>query len=275
MRKHVDIQVIVLSTRSDLDLVISTWVPGYTAQRTTEVDVLAASATDSVPVVDLACSRSCSWVAELSQRSFSRPVVVIHARDGTEASLPNSVSVVSPPTVAGLLAAFEHVRTLNRSSRCDARPSDGGGAAPPGGGAESEGRALHEHAAEHARGDWPRRHLPRSARRGIRARWSLWRRGRQRTRRGGAGSGRKPAAAPQSADGATPSRLASTDVQAWDATWAKTPPRPPLPPSALEAERGDTEHLFGAHPDLPALLSTPETEAAVRVPADAPPPRSP
>lgn len=269
MRKQVDTRVIVLSTRSDLDVVISTWVPGYVAQRTTEVDeFVAASAAECVPVLDLACARAGSWVADLADRDFRCPVVLVHARDDLESDLPGGVRVTSPATVSGLLAAFEEVRSLGGESRDGTVPGGGSGAADRTHRERPAEHAVPRHRAREER--WGGQELTprRSARRGLRARWSLWRRSRQRVLRDAVRHELKDDGSLAAAEASRERRSDAAAGGWWAASQPQQAPQTDLSAAGVDDGHSDADQLFGAHPRPPSLAPTPNGASASAAPVE-------
>ncbi len=202
--------------RTDIDVAISTWVPGYVAQRVDDLEVaLAAAREGEVVVIDLAGARGRAWSEEMRSSPTTTPVVVLRPRDDEDFALPGSVEVSSPLTLDGLVVALEEVRSPEQGSQrtstatsaqatSDAAgslalgggvsslaPSDGGdrprrseSARGRADGARSRRSGPAGDAAEYGR---PSTELPaggrgrRSQRRGAGARWSLWRLNRRRT----------------------------------------------------------------------------------------------
>ena len=126
MKVQADTEVAVLSAQTDLDLAISTWLPGYVAQRTDDLDtVMDVTRRGGVVLIDLGSPRHEEWVAALRERGFDGPTVFLDPRGDMTIDLRERVVVTSPPSLSGLLAGFEVARSngrghLRRSDR-DAR----------------------------------------------------------------------------------------------------------------------------------------------------------
>jgi hypothetical protein len=126
MRVRADIEVAVLSARTDLDLAISTWLPGYVAQRTDDLDaVMDVTRRGGVVLIDLGSPRHEEWIAALRDRGFDGPAVYLDPRGDVTIDLRDRVVVTSPPSLSGLLAGLEEAQ-LPRSDRRRRRGSDAG-----------------------------------------------------------------------------------------------------------------------------------------------------
>jgi hypothetical protein len=111
MKVRADTEVAVLSERTDLDLAISTWLPGYVAQRTDDLDaVMDVTRRGGVVLVDLGSPRHEDWVAALRDRGFDGPTVFLDPRGDVTIDLSDRVVVPSPPSLSGLLAGFEQAQ---------------------------------------------------------------------------------------------------------------------------------------------------------------------
>ena len=128
MKVRADTEVAVLSARTDLDLAISTWLPGYVAQRTDDLDtVMDITRRGGIVLIDLGSPRHEEWVAALREREFDGPTVFLDPRGDMTIDLRDRVTVTSPPSLSGLLAGFEVAgskgRGAPRRSDRDARSS--------------------------------------------------------------------------------------------------------------------------------------------------------
>ena len=111
MRARADVEIAVLSQRFDLDLVISTRLPGYVAQRVDEADaVIAITERGGIVLMDLASSEHQAWLDSLQSRGFDGPLVFLHQEGDLTIDLSDSVAVPSPSSLSDLLSAFETVR---------------------------------------------------------------------------------------------------------------------------------------------------------------------
>ncbi len=112
MNVRADTEVAVLSTRNDLDLAISTWLPGYCAQRTDDLDtVMDVTRRGGVVLIDLGTPRHEEWVSALQDRGFDGPVVFLDPQGEVTLDLRDRVIVPSPPSLSGLLSGFEMARS--------------------------------------------------------------------------------------------------------------------------------------------------------------------
>ncbi|MFO7961384.1 MAG: hypothetical protein R6U94_10600 [Nitriliruptoraceae bacterium] len=111
MKVHVDIDVAVLSARTDLDLAISTWLPGYAAQSTEDPDIaMDVARRGGILLIDLGSPRHEEWVAALKDRGFDGPMVFLDPQGEMTIDLTDRVVVPSPPSLSGLLAGFEEAQ---------------------------------------------------------------------------------------------------------------------------------------------------------------------
>ena len=118
MKVQADTEVTVLSEQTDLDLAISTWLPGYVAQRTDDLDiVMDITRRGGVVLIDLGSPRHEEWVAGLRERGFDGPTVFLDPRGDMTIDLRDRVVVTSPPSLAGLLTSFEVARSDGRGPR--------------------------------------------------------------------------------------------------------------------------------------------------------------
>jgi len=115
MKTRADTEVAVLSARNDLDLAISTWLPGYCAQRTDDLDtVMEVARRGGVVLIDLGTPRHQEWVSSLQDRGFDGPIVFLDPRGEVTLDLRERVIVPSPPSLSGLLGGFEMARAQQR-----------------------------------------------------------------------------------------------------------------------------------------------------------------
>ena len=115
MKVRADTEVAVLSARNDLDLAISTWLPGYCARRTDDLDtVMEVTRRGGVVLIDLGTPRHQEWVAALQDRGFDGPMVFLDPRGEVTLDLRERVVVPSPPSLSGLLSGFEMARSQQR-----------------------------------------------------------------------------------------------------------------------------------------------------------------
>lgn len=118
MKVRADTEVAVLSARTDLDLAISTWLPGYVAQRTDDPDVVMDIARrGGVVLIDLGSPRHKEWEAALRDRGFDGPTVFLNPRGDVTIDLRDRVVVSSPPSLSGLLAGFEEAQLSGSGPR--------------------------------------------------------------------------------------------------------------------------------------------------------------
>ena len=118
MKVRADTEVAVLSARNDLDLAISTWLPGYSAQRTDDLDtVMDITRRGGVVLIDLGSPRHEEWVAALRDRGFDGPMVFLDPRGEMTLDLRERVVVPSPPSLSGLLSGFEVARSQQQASQ--------------------------------------------------------------------------------------------------------------------------------------------------------------
>jgi hypothetical protein len=118
MKVRADTEVAVLSERTDLDLAISTWLPGYVAQRTDDLDaVLDVTHRGGVVLIDLGSPRHEEWVAALRDRGFDGPAVFLDPRGDVTIDLRDRVVVPSPPSLSGLLAGFQEAQLPGTATR--------------------------------------------------------------------------------------------------------------------------------------------------------------
>ena len=112
MKVRADTEVAVLSARNDLDLAISTWLPGYCAQRTDDLDtVVDVTRRGGVVLIDLGTPRHEEWVSALQDRGFDGPIVFLDPRGDVTLDLSDRVVVPWPPSLSGLLSGFEMARS--------------------------------------------------------------------------------------------------------------------------------------------------------------------
>lgn len=113
-----DVEIAVLSGRFDLDLVISTRIPGYVAQRVKDVDsVVAITERGGIVLIDLTSSDQRAWLDSLRSRGFDGPFVFLHHGPDLTIDRPDSVAVPSPPSLSDLASAFETVRAPPSQAR--------------------------------------------------------------------------------------------------------------------------------------------------------------
>jgi len=118
MRTRVETEVAVLSARNDLDLAITTWLPGYCAQRTDDLDeVMDITRRGGVVLVDLSSPRHAEWVSALAARGFDGPMVFLDPGGQLTLDLRERVVVPSPPSLSGLLSGFEVARSQQQARR--------------------------------------------------------------------------------------------------------------------------------------------------------------
>jgi hypothetical protein len=122
MRETPDVEVAVLSSRSDLDLLISKHLHGYLARRVDDVgDVMEIMQRGGLVLVDLAMRDHHRWLTALQERGCDGPTVFLDARGDVTIDVRDHVVVSSPPTLSGLLAGFEEARAAGRGHRRRAR----------------------------------------------------------------------------------------------------------------------------------------------------------
>lgn len=118
MKVHTDTEVAVLSTRTDLDLAISTWLPGYAAQHTEDLDTaMDVARRGGIVLIDLGAARHEEWVTALRERGFEGPAVFLDPKGEVTIDLTDRVVVPSPPSLSGLLAGFEEAQVTGRGPR--------------------------------------------------------------------------------------------------------------------------------------------------------------
>ena len=116
MRASADVEVAVLSVRSDLDVVISTRLPGYSATRTDDLDtVIDITSRGGVVLIDVGSPRHEEWVAALGERGFDGPIVFLDPRGEMTLDLRERVVVPSPPSLSGLLSGLEVARSQRQA----------------------------------------------------------------------------------------------------------------------------------------------------------------
>lgn len=120
-------EVAVLSDRADLELFISTWLPGYTAQRIDDLDdAVAITRRGGVVLIDMASNRHEAWLTALLKRGFDGPMVFLNPEGDMTIDLTERVVVTSPPSLSGLLAGLEEARSSRPGSRRRTHGGTGG-----------------------------------------------------------------------------------------------------------------------------------------------------
>jgi hypothetical protein len=118
MKVRTDTEVAVLSARTDLDLAISTWLPGYVAQRADDLETAVDIARrGGVVLIDLGSPRHEEWIAALRDRGVDAPTVFLDPQGDVTIDLRDRVVVSSPLSLSGLLAGFEEAQVARRGPR--------------------------------------------------------------------------------------------------------------------------------------------------------------
>ena len=106
----VTVTVAVVTSRPDLDLAISLWLPGYQARAAHDPETLIGIVGGGgVGLLDLVPARCEPWLSALRRRGFDGPLVVVAPSEGTTIDLDRRV-VVAPLRLPDLAAAFELAR---------------------------------------------------------------------------------------------------------------------------------------------------------------------
>ena len=117
-------EVAVLSHRVDLELFISTWMSGYEAYSTTQLeDALSTVQRGGIILMDISSPEHRRWLAELAGLGFDGPLVLLDPQGETIIDLEQRVLITSPPTLSALRRGFEEARTAERDQQRVSRSS--------------------------------------------------------------------------------------------------------------------------------------------------------